>query len=88
MSGKIAVTNTRTLKIDRLLSCKDGIDILCEKINTHIMVESGTGSIQCLKESREVLQEIIKIGKMHKGRLDFDVQNDSNPAYSRVLVCM
>lgn len=88
LSGKLNVANTKSLKIDRLLSCKDGIDIVCEKINTHIVIESGTGSIQCLKESKDVLREKIKLGKMHKGRLDFDVENDSNPAYSRVLVCL
>ena len=52
LSGKVNVTNTKSLKIDRLLSCKDGVDIVCDKINTHIVVESGTGSIQCLKQPK------------------------------------
>ena len=29
LSGKLNVNDTKTLKIDRLLSCKDGIDIIC-----------------------------------------------------------
>lgn len=38
MSGKISVSNCKTLNIDRLLSCKDGIQIECDKINRHIVI--------------------------------------------------
>lgn len=52
LSGKVKTKNIKQIKIDRLLSCKDGIEIECDKIHDHIVVELGTGTIQCLKESR------------------------------------
>ena len=86
MSGKLKTKNIKQLKIDRILSCKDGFEIECDKINDHIVVESGSGTIQCLKESREVLKEKIKLGRMHKGRLDFDIYENPNSPFSKVLV--
>lgn len=47
LSGKITTKNTKYLTIDRLLSVKDGIAIECDKIGKQIIVESGSGTIQC-----------------------------------------
>lgn len=86
-SGKIEIRNCKSLRIDRLLSCKDGINIECDKIHEHIVVESGSGTIKCLKENKEVLKERVKLGKMHKGRLDFDChEEDANSEFSNVLI--
>lgn len=49
LSGKITTKDTKSLTIDRLLSVKDGIAIECEKIGKNIIVESGSGTIQCLR---------------------------------------